>query len=134
MSSPKEEDRNEEKKQTHFGSPVVRIKLGHKPYRRKKPWEEEKSRSSESRKKAVDKSLSPNDAKVSSKKLDNFQFSVNLPSLLSPSPVPENSTTLPPVTSKLLSSSGSHSSFVLLLFLILYNNFKSRAFCFLQIN
>jgi hypothetical protein len=59
---------------------------------------------------------------------------VNLPSLLSPSPVPENSTTLPPVTSKLLSSSGSHSSFVLLLFLILYNNFKSRAFCFLQIN
>ncbi|CAD5335879.1 unnamed protein product [Arabidopsis thaliana] len=48
--------------------------------------------------KAVDKSLSPNDAKVSSKKLDNFQFSVNLPSLLSPSPVPENSTTLPPVT------------------------------------
>ncbi|KAG7535523.1 Transcription factor MADS-box [Arabidopsis thaliana x Arabidopsis arenosa] len=47
-----EEERNEEKeknkkKQKHCGSQVIRIKLGHKPYRRKKPWEEERSRSSE---------------------------------------------------------------------------------------
>jgi hypothetical protein len=42
---------------------------------------------------------------------------VNLPSLFSSSPAPENSTSLPPVTSKLLlSSSGSNSSSVLSLF------------------
>ncbi|KAG7539257.1 Transcription factor MADS-box [Arabidopsis suecica] len=46
--------------------------------------------------------LSPNDAKVSSRKLDNFQFSGNLPSLFSssPAPAPENSTTLLPVTNR----------------------------------
>jgi hypothetical protein len=96
---------------------VIRIKLGHQPYRRKKPWVEKKSRSSESRTKVVDKSLSPNDAMVSSTKLDNFRFSVNPPSLLSSYLPPENSMTLPPVTSKkILSFSGSHSIFVLFYF------------------
>lgn len=101
-----------------------------KSCRRKKPWEEEKWRSSESRTRAVDKSLSPNDAMVSFRKLDSSQFSVNLPSLFSSSPPPANSTAPLPATSK--------SIYFLLFFLFSYfpnvDILKSRASRSLPIN
>lgn len=60
----------------------IRTKLGHKTGWRKKPWEEENWRLNELRTKAVDKSLSVNDAMVLWRKLVNSQFSVNLQSPL----------------------------------------------------